>query len=688
MIPTVEDFKSSPLTHRFGDLFNPPGLTNFLGTVQTETDLLAFRSLLFPPLSGSDQSTAGLFIDGRYFPSTGAAITFTWYPDRIVREASIGALLLRSITVLPWERTAAMVLLEIENSGSTERSVEVTIGLRAGVTKQTSPWLSALPPMEHEHEITVDRETRVVSFVAKRSGAASVQGTHPAPDRAGPGGLSFDNTIPPGETWRLSFVNGLGHTLSDAMRNFSSLVTRVPEEIERTKREWNEEIAAVFRPGNSRFSGFLPTLETSDADLRRIYHTGALGVVYFKRESPHSTFGRAYDTLMPRYWSTVTFLWDYSLSSLVHSLLDPSVMRKYLQHWMRTDVHKLFGTEWLTGGPVGGWYSVNDFAMTKILHDYLRWTGDLSFLEEPASPDRSSARVLDHLERYATNWMNFRTGSGLADYGGMDNLLECVSTYVHEVAGLNAANVFSMRAAAQAFDLLGRGRKAESLRREASRLAGQVNELYVEGRGYWNARLPDGSLVPVRHCYDFSTVISSMAEDLSATQTKEMVEFFRHELQTPAWMHALSPGDPNAMFSVRPDHQWTGAYTAWPALAVAALYTAGESETAFEWLKGLAKSTNQGPFGQAHFVESVVPAEDGGARKAPSEFPWINDWACSSNGAWVSLVIESIFGVRAPLSPPITAEPRFGSLDRDSRLVNLRYQGELYDVDASGIRKQ
>ena len=41
MIPVVEDLKSSPMVHRFGDLFNPPGLTNFMGCVQTDVDPVA-----------------------------------------------------------------------------------------------------------------------------------------------------------------------------------------------------------------------------------------------------------------------------------------------------------------------------------------------------------------------------------------------------------------------------------------------------------------------------------------------------------------------------------------------------------------------------------------------------------------------------------------------------------------------
>jgi hypothetical protein len=384
---------------------------------------------------------------------------------------------------------------------------------------------------------------------------------------------------------------------------------------------------------------------------------------------------------MPRYWQPVTFLWDYSLSSLVHVLLDPAETRASLARWMRLDVHKHFGTEYLTGAGVGPWYSVNDFAMTTIARDYLRFSGDRAWLDSLVG----EKRVVDYLEDYANNYKRFLTKHGLADYGGLNNLLECVNTYVHEVASLNAANVFNLRAAAEVVASRCNKDKAAKMQVEADALAREVQKLYVDGKGYWNARFPDGSLREVRHCYDFITLLNSMSADLSEKQKREMTEFFVRELRTPTWMHALSCDDDDATFSVRPDHQWTGAYPAWPPLAVTGLYKIGQGELAFEWLKGLARSANQGPFGQAHFAESVVDPEVGGARKAPPDFPYITDWTCSSNGAWCNVVIESLFGVRATLADGITATPQFGKFDRDARLRNLRYQGRSYDVTRNGI---
>ena len=146
----------------------------------------------------------------------------------------------------------------------------------------------------------------------------------------------------------------------------------------------------------------------------------------------------------------------------------------------------------------------------------------------------------------------------------------------------------------------------------------------------------------VHHCYDFGTVLITIGDTLSNQVKSEMVRFFREELQTPMWMRALSTRDLDVTFSIRPDHQWTGAYTAWPSLALSALFVAGEGDVAFKWIKGLAETARQGPIAQAHFAETAVaPEAGGGARKAPSDQPYINDWACVSGCAYLEPVSKT-----------------------------------------------
>lgn len=687
MIPKIEDLKSDVLIHKHGEFFNPPGLTNFLGCVQSDFDITGIRSLNFPPFGCSDIITAGLFVNDVYFPATGTPVNYTWFADRIEREIDYIGLKFKSITILPVGKTACVVRLLITNLSGAEKNIDLKYGFNGSVTKAIKSWNEPLPPMETGHKIEIDESNNVLVFSAVKSEAFQVQGISLL-GKLSRNGIKANLLLAPGETKTIDYIQVIGDDILKVYDQYKEISADVTAEILKCRAEWNKQLTDAFTPGNSSFSGSMPLLETTDNEIAKLYYMGVLGIIYFKRDNPYSVMGRTYDTLMPKYWQTVTFIWDYALSSLTHALLDPAVMEKYLEHWMAMDIHKHFGTEYLTGGPVGPWYSVNDFALTGIANDYLRWNGKSEWLSKivEIDPERKGP-IIDYLLKYASNWKNFKSQNGLADYGGINNLLECVDTYVHEVASLNAANVFNLRTAAKFSELTGKVDLINGFLKEANDLIPLINKLYVDGKGYWNARYPDGRMEEVRHCYDFITILNNIPDDLSDKQKNEMVNFFLTELQSPAWMRALSPGDDNALFSIRPDHQWNGAYPAWPAQAVTALFKAGKTEIALKWLKGLSRSANQGPLGQAHLVETSFDPENFGAKKASSDMPYLCDWTVSSSGSWTNIIIESIFGLKATLNEGISAIPQFGSFDPKAELKNINYQGNLYNADSTGIKK-
>ncbi len=674
-IPRSADLASDVLTHTYDDMFNPPGLTNFLGTAQVDLDVFAIRSVNFPPYSHGDCITGQLYVDGRLARSYGGTVEVVWRPDCVVRSTTVDGLHLRTTTACAPGRPAVVVQLDVE--GAPGRTVRLGLALASTATKSGSGWLRPEPPSEPNTLIAADG--RVVG-TGESGSAVSLQGLD-VPASVDRSMLEATVVLDASGRARVGYVHVLAGDLAEATEHFDACVADVPAVFAAAEEGWDKALADAFDPSGDGFSGSLPILETSNEALRKLYWWGVLGVIWFRRDNPASVLGRTYDTLMPRYWQTTTFIWDYSLSSLTHALLDPEPMRKHIEHWVGLDTHKHFGTEWLTGGPVGYWYSVNDFAMTRLVRDYVRFTGDAAFLDSPVGQKPMS----EHVHDWATAWRGLRGEHALADYGGIDNLMECVSSYVHEVASFNAANVWCMRVAAEVASRSGDDDRAALLLKEADEQAGHVNELYVEGEGFWHARQPDGSLVPVRHCYDFNIVGTTFASDLSAEQRTEMVSFFQRELQTPTWMRALSPYDADAAFSLRPDHQWNGAYPAWPADAGRALFALGRGDVVLDWLPGLARSANQGPCGQAHFVEEAVPAMAGGARKSPPQFPYLIDWSCSSSGSWVSLILEGVFGVEVALDGTVVADPQVRGLDPDARLTGLRVGSRVYDVTAEGV---
>lgn len=695
LIPTVEDLAADAVTHHYDDMIAPTGLTNMFGTVRVDHDLTAISAVQFPPVSQGLTQTAVLFVDGRLFASYGAPVTHEWRADRVVRRATVGGLEIETTTVCVPGKTAVAIDIAVRNTGSQDREVRIGLSAAARVTRSQEAWLDAESPSERD-TATVDDERLLFSSADAAAwsaqglagGSAALSGVASLPEAfdTGIGGngrggeLSVVLAVPAGGVARTAYVQAVGISRDDAARTYDAVMADVPGAVAAAEEFWNRQLHAAFDPDDGEFSGALPVLETASVPLRRLYWWAVLGVIWFRRDFAGNVLGRSYDTLMPNYWGTTTFIWDYSLSSVSHALLDPAEMRNQVRHWISLDIHSHFGTSSLTGGPVGRWYSVNDYAMTRLVHDYVRFTGDTAFLDEIVGDET----VAESVRQWAMAWKKLRRGTALADYGEIDNLLECVSSYTHEVASLNAANVWSMRTAAALAELRGDLSGGAELRAEADALLPAVIERYLPGEGIFTAGQPDGTQLPVRHCYDFSVVGTTIADDLAPSIRDEMVSFFQRELQTDNWMRALSPWDPDASYSPRPDHQWNGAYPAWPADAGRALAALGAPEVLASWVEGLSRTANQGPMGQAHFVEEAVPGINGGARKAPPQLPYIIDWSCSSSGAWVELVIEALFGVSVAADGTVRASGCVAALDPHAVLRGLRVGEKTYDIDASG----
>ena len=146
----------------------------------------------------------------------------------------------------------------------------------------------------------------------------------------------------------------------------------------------------------------------------------------------------------------------------------------------------------------------------------------------------------------------------------------------------------------------------------------------------------------------------------------------------------LSCGDDNAMFSVRPDHQWTGASSRLaPTLRYRAL-SHRRGGPGFQLAQRVGEDRQPRPVRAGGLAESVVATEAGG-RKAPPDLPWITDWTCSSNGARVNCISNRSSVCDRDLterSPPLRSS---APLDPSATLENLMYQKKRYRVTQKGI---
>jgi hypothetical protein len=696
-IPSLANLASTRMSHTFMELFNLPIAMNDWGYAQAVKSVSAIMAIGFPPYaccgipdtpwSPGLLTTCELMMNDRLISLSNdpaQAVTYQWFPHCVVREQTVDGIHFRTTMFLPPEQRAVLQKIEIRNVGAHSAEFALGLNMRAAVTQKSSGWMAQLPG-EADNRLSWNAGKGRLTWTAAHSKAASTQGIFPVADAVVGGNvLTYNLTLASGAMREFHFAATLAASATDAEALYDRLQSQFAELEQQNERRFDQLLHSAFTPGNSDFSGSLPRLQTTSETLWNLYHNGLKNLLTARRRSPDSVYGPTLLTLSGHVLPTLSFPWDTALSSFSLSLLDPQPLRNLVEVWFQRDMHQHLATDYVSGEAVGPWYAVNDMAIIRCAQDYLRVTGDLAWIDKRID----GKPVLDHLLNHATHWKKLAGKNGLGDYGGISNLLEVVSTYTHEVAGMNAGNVSSMRFVADLLERNGRAQEAASLRADAKALAQRINELlYVKGKGWWSCGQPDGTFVEVRHCYDFLAVLDNMSDDLTETQKKEMAHFFWTQLASKKWMRALSSGDPDATWNVRPDHSCLGAYAAWPPECAKGLFKVDDPARVAIWLAEVAKAGNQGPIGQGHFTEDVVSPLKGGAYKASEDAPYIEDWCCISGGAFTDLVIESIFGVEPTLYDGLPATPRLAAFDPHARLEGLHYQGAEYTVSASGIRR-
>jgi hypothetical protein len=544
---------------------------------------------------------------------SGTVLTHGNHPDSLQIGVADGRLWLgitgereftdRELAVGAWHR----VRIQVEAD-------QVVMRLAGAEIARTRHWTES-------HRWVSRIEDGTVAFADSRSPARAVYAFAgpPAELRAeGAGGrATWTRRIGPGRSVTIKIACAYG-TDADAV---SAQARTAAADFEATAKAgqdgWRRLWANMFTPGNPDFSGHLPTFTTEDPGLARTYYMGALQTLY-QRNTRIRPGEPVFLTGGPRLGPTTTYFWDHCEWSRLYALLEPAGLRSWLLRVLAGPYRDSFGVENLGGGPLGNAYSSTDYALFRLIEHYVCVTGDLAFLDEKTGGAADGMTVLAHLERLGLGWRERRnpaTGGVLADFGDDPwQLLECVPTYTGVVASFNGAYVASTRSLAALYRRLGRLEDAERAETEAGQLADALLDLYA-GSGRWRILRPDGTDT-IGHCLDFALVAAALHRELPDRIRREMADFVTGRLLVGGWMRALSPDDPIAAASDRPDHGAAGAFAAWPGVTAHGLARLGHRDRAIALLRDLSSAASGGLWGQAM---EIVTGPDGQHRAQVAE---------------------------------------------------------------------
>lgn len=670
-------------------LRNFPAVNSCLGGCQATADVLAVTAATLPPYAQGFTSGA-LTINGKAV----AADSMRWLPHEMRRRGVSGPIAVETRVCMPFDAPGVFTQIILTNPGSRSAGIDLAMELIGACSEHTNGWNWNIPRPETLAQFQAhllpggngvlirDSKTparTVFTIAVAIAGRHKTQSPLHIAATGSHGTASGHITIAPGKSVVINLVMAIGSWEPELIAQAQSWSKDFDASFAEVKTRWQQLFDAAFTPGNSIFSGRLPVLTTPDRKIRRIYYISVLSLLANLRTKMPIAH-RAYITGSPLNAASVMYFWDTFTWATLHALLDPAEMKNMIRRWLKLDIHSCYAQDMLTGGGVGPWYSFNDYVVFYQISTYLRVTGDFNFLEERVGP----RRVMEHLEQFATWWKKLvKPHSPLADYGAAYNLLECVPTYTHVVASLNAANIWMMREMADLWEIKGKHGRARALRAQANKLLPEVLQLYVPGKGYFNTRQPNGRLTAVRHCVDFFTVSECLHHDLPATMKNQMAGFVNSQLLTEHWMRALSLKDPAAKDSNRPDHGPMGAYDAWPPFTMEAMCRLGHWRDAVDFLRRCEPTTHEGPYGQSH--ELLTRRRDSPVRKAARGGQMYN---CTAGTAFAEILIRNFFGFRpnwsgqAELFDP--QRPR-GFL---GRLSGIRCAGKLLAITstAGGVR--
>ncbi|HUJ74363.1 MAG TPA: hypothetical protein VL359_05870, partial [bacterium] len=498
-------------------------------------------------------------------------------------------------------------------------------------------------------------------------------------------------TLDAGRSLDLRATFAFATSRDEALRLLRDTVDHAERRLEQAA-DWYEKVwQAAFTPRNGIFSGWLPRLETDIEPLRRIYYMGAMTLITCRRSYPHAVKRPLYLTIWPRRGEGSSYLaWELPYVSAPLVRLDPQALKSEWQILASAPMLDYQVTNYFTGRH-GGWgCSAHPQALIESASRLLRFSGDRSILDETVLRQRrttagfeaaSQGQIVDEgdaagsdrpmtgAEVLAETYSLYDTlrmpGTPFIDFGGRGAYHECVTTYAHATAGMNAFFSTALRDAS----LFG----LPSRRADADALLKAVTSLYREEPASFDCRYPDGRLVSAPNLYDLGMVLTYLGAALPKSITSSVYSFILDELCTPTWAHNLWPLDPDIASGIRADHQWAGCFPAWISqFAIGAAHSGVADQRLSDWLTGVAEITRQGPFGQAYWAEDIHPPEEGAAAKCYDELTQGNHWVIGSGAHFVEAVIEGVCGVQVDETGRAVKTPGLPGWEDRCRLSGIR----------------
>lgn len=453
-----------------------------------------------------------------------------------------------------------------------------------------------------------------------------------------------------------------GHAKSTA--NFAIILQKVPAAAPAASQkgiaQQEEAAEQATRDRLQWAANRLPEVTTNDPTFDDLYRRCILSVLMTR-------WDRKNFVIQP-YYAVGTWLsmvaWDTSYASQMLSLMDPAGLRKALLLYLRIGLFKYSYVPW-NGKTYPYWYAQSPFAAMRILQDYLRQTGDLSFLNHPVG----DTTVFEKMRQVGLELeKKFAQPDGLLNFGpGSQKILEIrTDGEQYIVATDNGLAVAYFRQMA-AWCRARHDPDAAKFEQWADKLDRAINKKLWDQKAGWFVNLyPDGSRHLVYSYHQFALLGSGI---LSAEQQHLLVGHVREgEFLAPYGMFSISKSDPVHWDLEDVDWGGGGQYAGKPLRIAESLYQLGYAETAWDLLNRCTRWTKHFPYVAQEIFGNYVG------------YPQVEMPLELSAASGVQAILFGTFGLRPHVDGSLDISPSYHHQLGVARMTGYQFRGHTYGV--------
>jgi hypothetical protein len=247
--------------------------------------------------------------------------------------------------------------------------------------------------------------------------------------------------------------------------------------IEANRSGWAKSIADLY--------AHLPRVTSSNHALVEFYERAILSYPLARWDLPELAAHPWYATCGMDGGALCAYLWDFSYCSRLNALAFPDSDRDLIRLFLQADLTKGYALLPFSAGIIGAHYSYNDYAIVRLIYNYVLLTGDRAFLSETVQ----GKTVWEWAYERAIYRDDLTRPVELIDYGTNYNLLEMKRTedYTHYVPSPNAERCWSYRAVDEMAGWA--GRPPPGLSQRAAELAEVISAKLWSPTDRWLASL-------------------------------------------------------------------------------------------------------------------------------------------------------------------------------------------------------